>query len=208
MVTETQKNDLIKGKTIIVETDKDSIASFKARTSDESVIFVSNLELASGLLTMDKNIKQVLCKLKSYKDKDFTKDTDKKILLDSIWNRRDLLDVIGKATENKAIVGILIENHGTDFHKYLGKLSERFANITTFKDMSVTVRTNGLKDVVKDAFDGGHGDISIEDKEKMLKDGVLTLVTDWPDYTDKMNKSVTKTNNHEEAVKTTINPCR
>ena len=186
------KEGLPKGKTIIVDTDKNSIKSLNARMSDESTLFVDSLKLASGLLNIDRNIKNVLFKLKSYKDQDFSKDTDKKMLLESVWSRRDVMDVIGSATDNNVAIGILIENQGTDFHKYLGKLSERGANITTFKDISVTVKTEGLKDVVKDAFDGGPGDISIKDKEAMLENGELTKVTDWPGFIDKMNQSVAK----------------
>lgn len=171
-------------KTIIVETDENTKKSLQARISDNDVTFVKELKSVAELIETDSGIKNVLFELKSFKDKDTGKDA----ALDLIWDRAGLLTTLGKAVENDINVGILIENPDASFNKFFETLKNRYEDISisTEKKMSISVKSDDLKTVIRDQLDGEIGDVSVEDKEKMLKSGKLVNVINWPYFLDKI----------------------
>lgn len=180
-------------KTIIVETDENSKKSLQARMTDNGITLVKEFKSVWELIETDNNIENVLFELKSFKKDEDLNQTNKKDVLDLIWNRIDILKTIGKAVESDVNVGVLIENPDASFNKFFETLKRRYKDIKiqTFKKMSATVKTDDLKTVITDALDGGYGDVSLQDKENMLKNGELVSVTDWPLFVNKITQSVT-----------------
>ena len=95
--------------------------------------------------------------------------------------------------ETKSLVERMAQRFGVDAKKFFETLKRRYKDIKiqTFKKMSATVKTDDLKTVITDALDGGYGDVSLQDKENMLKNGELVSVTDWPLFVNKITQSVT-----------------
>ena len=96
-------------KTIIVETDENSKKSLQARMTDNGITLVKEFKSVWELIETDNNIENVLFELKSFKKDEDLNQTNKKDVLDLIWNRIDILKTIGKRTIN--LQAVLIRCH-------------------------------------------------------------------------------------------------